>query len=262
MNKNKVCRMAQNNSELPESLSIMGMSVTPFDSYSHAVRCISSRIERRQRTFCVAVNPEKAYHSFYDPALKVLLNSADIQLCDGIGIVYAARILLGKKLVRTTGAQLFFNLIRKASEDGLKVFLLGASPQSNELACSNLLKTYPRLKIAGHQDGFFEDDNAVIKEINESNADMLFVAMGSPRQEFWIAEHKDAITSPFCMAVGGTLDVISGHAKWPPKIFRKTGTEFLYRLIMEPRRWRRQLVLPKFALMILKERLFSSRINS
>ena len=111
-------------------------------------------------------------------------------------------------------------------------------------------------------DGYFDDDQQVIETINSNGTDMLFVAMGSPKQEYWIAKHEDTIKASFFMGIGGTLDVISGHAKWAPKVFRKTGTEFLYRLIIEPKRWRRQLVLPRFALMILKERLFSSQITS
>lgn len=248
--------MMQRYTELPQSLSMLGVSITPFDSYNHVVECILSRINIRKKTFCFAINPEKVYRAVCDSNFCAIFNKADIQICDGIGIVYATRLLLGKKIKRCTGIQLFFDLIHMAVEQKLKVFLLGASDKSNKLACSDLLKMYPNLKIVGCKDGYFKDSNTIIRDINKSKADMLFVAMGSPKQELWITEHRETINVPFCMGVGGTLDVISGCIKWAPKIFRKTGTEFLYRLITNPKKWRRQLVLPKFVLMVLKEKFF------
>jgi len=248
--------------QIPDTLSIMGVNVTPFDSYSHAVECVSDRIEKRQKTAVIAVNPEKIYRAYYDENLKKMINDADIKICDGIGVVYAAKLLLGKNLKRCTGIQLFLNLVQKASQKEFKVYLLGASDESNWLASSNLFKMYPSLKIVGRHGGYFKDSQEIIKQINESQAEMLFVAMGSPKQEFWIAEHRETISVLFCMGVGGTFDVISGCVKWAPKIFRKTGTEFLHRLITNPKRLRRQLVLPKFVLMVLKEKFFGTLLKN
>ena len=250
--------MTQRYTELPQSLSILGVKLTPFDSYSQAVECILSRINSRKKTFCLAINPEKIYRAVGDSNFCAIFNKADIHICDGIGVVYATRLLLGKKIKRCTGIQLFFDLTNMAIEQKLKVFLLGASPDSNEDACRKLTQMHLGLSIVGSQHGYFKNDEEVIKKINESGADMLFVALGSPRQEKWITEHRETINVSLCMGIGGTLDVISGCAKWAPKIFRKTGTEFLYRLIANPKRWRRQLVLPKFVLMVLKEKFFHS----
>ena len=157
--------------------------------------------------------------------------------------------------------QLFYQLMARAEQAGLKVFLLGASPESNDGAYEKLKNMHPNLQIVGRQDGYFKDDQQVVKQINDSGADMLFVAMGTPSQEKWIAKYRAAINAPYCMGVGGTLDVVSGRVKWAPKVFRMTGTEFLYRLISEPKRWKRQLVLPKFALMVLKARILSARYD-
>lgn len=236
-------------------LDLMGISITMFTSYRDAENRIIERIRSRQKTFCAAINPEKIYRAQTEPALKELLNSADIHLCDGIGAKMAIRILHGKKVVRITGVQLFFNLIARAEAEGLRVFLLGASLTSNEGAFHTLRRMYPTLKIAGRQDGYFKDDSEVIRRINESGTDMLFAAMGSPRQEQWIAEYRDVIEAPFCMGVGGTFDVVSGNARWAPRFFRKTGTEFLYRLICDPRRIKRQIVLPMFAIKVLSAKL-------
>ena len=119
-------------------------------------------------------------------------------------------------IARITGISLFFQLIQTAAVKGWKVFLLGASPDSNQGAFVTLSAQYPGLEIVGHIDGFFQDSQEVVRTINASGADIVFVAMGSPKQEFWIAEHREAIDAPFCMGVGGTFDVVSGQAKWAP----------------------------------------------
>lgn len=231
---------------------LLGVPITALESYQHAEDSIVERVRDRQKTFCVAINPEKIYRSQSDSELMNLLNSADFHICDGVGTVIAIRILNGQKIARVTGVQLFYNLMARAEKEGLKVFLLGAKPESNEGTYRKLKKMHPFLQIVGRQDGYFKDDEQVVKQINDSGADMLFVALGSPRQEKWINKHRQQIKASYCMGIGGTLDVVSGNVKWAPKVFRKTGTEFLYRLICEPRRLKRQLVLPKFMLLVLR----------
>jgi len=243
-----------------QSLDIFGIPVTQLESYRHAEDMIVQRVRDQQKTFCVAINPEKIYRSQKDKNLMALINSANFHICDGVGVVAAARILHRKKIGRVTGVQLFLNLMARAEKEGLKVFLLGASPQSNEGAFAKLKEMHPGLEIVGRQDGYF-DDEKMIKQVNDSGADMLFVALGSPRQEKWINEHRNNINAPYCMGVGGTLDVVSGNVKWAPKFFRRTGTEFLYRLICEPKRIKRQMVLPKFAFLVLKARLTGRKVQ-
>jgi len=254
--------MAAMITQIPDALSLMGVNVTPFDSYSHALECISDRVENRRKTVVFAVNPEKIYRAYHDENLKKLINDADIQICDGIGTVYAVKLLFGKNLKRCTGIQLFLELVQKASQKEFKIYLLGASDESNRLASSNLFKMHPSLKIVGRHNGYFEDSQEIIKQMNESQAEMLFVAMGSPKQEIWIAKYKDKIAAPFCMGIGGALDVVSGKARRAPKFFQKAGMEFLYRIITNPKRWRRQIVLPKFALVVLKERFCGSTLTN
>jgi N-acetylglucosaminyldiphosphoundecaprenol N-acetyl-beta-D-mannosaminyltransferase len=244
---------------LPPSMSVLGVRVSPFDSYPHALACIEERIRSRQKTFCVAINPEKVYRAMHDPDLRALLASTDIGICDGIGVALAARLLYGKSLPRCTGVDLFLELAGLAAKAGFKVFLLGAAPEVNQAAAERLTERYPGIRIAGRQDGYFKDTAAVVSAINASGADMLFVAMGSPRQEFWIREHRDALNVPFCMGVGGSLDVMSGRVQRAPRFFRRTGTEFLYRLIKEPWRLRRQLVLPLFLLHVLASKFKAHR---
>ncbi|OHB76604.1 MAG: hypothetical protein A2Z25_06055 [Planctomycetes bacterium RBG_16_55_9] len=242
--------------QVPAPLDIMGIPVVPFKSYDQALECIEGIIESNSRSFWMAVNPTKAYHAWHDPELKRLLLQADVAICDGVGISMAAKILYGQRIERCTGCDLFFKLLNLASRKGWGVYLLGASPKSNAAACSNLQKMYPSLKIVGAQDGYFEDSNAVVRQINRSGAKMLFVAMGSPKQEYWIWCHRRSIAASFCMGVGGSLDIASGDLARAPKIFRATGTEFLYRLGQEPRkRWRMQKILIPYFIRIVERKL-------
>ncbi len=246
-------------SSVPDSLEIFGVPVSAFNSYEHAEDCILQRVRQGRRTFCVAINPEKIYRAQKDKELKELIDAADFHICDGIGTTIAVRFLHGEKIARITGVQLFLNLIARAEKEGLNIFLLGATPESNEGACRKLKAMHPNLEIVGRQNGYFKDDIELIRRINDSRADMLFVGMGSPQQEKWIIQHRDVINASYCMGVGGTFDVLSGKVKWAPSIFRKTGTEFIYRLIREPKRWRRQLALPQFAWSVLTARVATSK---
>lgn len=236
----------------PDSLSILGTHVCIFDSYGDAVELIRQRIRSHSSTFCVAINPEKVYRAKGNPRLRQALDSAHIGICDGVGISLAAMLLYRRRLPRCTGIDLFLRLIRLASQEGWKVFLLGASPQSNEDASRALVSTYPGVQIAGKLDGYFQDTAAVVATINRSGADLLFVAMGSPRQELWIREQMPFLKTRFCMGIGGSLDVVSGAAKRAPVLFRTSGTEWLFRLLSDPSRLRRQMVLPLFMLEVLR----------
>jgi len=246
----------QRPTEIPQPFSVMGTNVTPFESFEDAVCCISARIANKQKTFCVAINPVKIYHARHSPNVAAALAKADIGACDGIGVVLAARILYGKTVRRCTDL-LLERLISIAATNGWRVFLLGASSESNRKAADNFLKRFPTLQLAGCRDGYFEDSHEVVRQINQSRPDLLFVAMGSPKQELWIAEHKDEINAYFSMGVGGAFDVVSRKAKRAPKFFRRTGTEFLFRFVNAPRkRWRRQIIRWTFAFSVLREKFF------
>jgi N-acetylglucosaminyldiphosphoundecaprenol N-acetyl-beta-D-mannosaminyltransferase len=232
--------------------TILGMPVNVFSSHEAAAQIIGERMSAGLRTFCTAMNPEKVYRARRDPNLRRILQSADIRICDGVGVSLACKLLYGKTLPRCTGIDVFLSLIALSAKKGWQVFLLGASPESNRGACIELVRSFPRLKLAGSQHGYFEDSDEMVHRINASGADIVFVAMGSPRQEFWIAEHFQELRPLCCMGVGGSLDVVSGVAKRAPMLFRKTGTEWLFRVIVDPRRARRQVALPLFALDVLK----------
>ena len=233
--------------DLPR-IEIMGTPVTVLNSYDHAVNCIIDCVYRGLKISCVAITPEKMYRAQRNRELKEMMKAADLCICDGAGTAAAVRLLHGRKIPRITGIQLFFDLVACAEALGLRIFLLGATPESNECAHKKLEQSHPKLQIVGKQHGYFSNSEEVISKINDSGADMLFVAMGSPRQEKWMTTYRQQIHVPYCMGVGGVFDVLSGRAKWAPRICRKTGTEWLYRLILEPRRFHRNALVWLFAL--------------
>ena len=241
---------------LPKAVDVMGIPVVPFESYTHAVKYVEQAIASRKKSFWIAVNPQKIHRAMHEPRLRSLLTGPVVGLCDGVGVSLASKILHKRSIPRCTGCDLFFRLVAEAEPKGWKLFMLGASPESNEMACMRLKQRHPDLQIVGRRDGYFSDSAAVVEQINASGADLLFVAMGTPKQEYWIADHREAIDAPFCMGVGGSLDVASGTLRRAPKIFRKTGTEFLFQLVTQPKRFKRQIAYVPYTLNVLRERLF------
>ena len=241
---------------MPSPLNIMGIPVVPFESYEQAVECIGEIIESGQKTMCFAINPIKIYKAWREPELYNLLRQSNIGICDGIGVSIASRILNGRSIKRCTGCDLFFKLLSQAEQKNWGVFFLGASAKSNAIARARLQKIYPKLRIVGCQDGYFKDSHTIIEKINASGANLLFVAMGSPKQEYWILDNRQAIDAKFCMGVGGSFDIASGNIERAPKILRATGTEFLFRLAKEPRkRWKIQKVLFPYFLRVIGKKM-------
>lgn len=240
----------------PTPVNVMGVSVVPFETYDQALRSIEETIAAKEKSFWVAINPIKVYNAWHQPELRDLLRQTDVGICDGVGVSVASRILHGRGMKRITGCDLFFKLLSRAAQKQWGVYLLGASPESNAAARQGLEKMYPDLKIVGWQDGYFQDSEKVVEQINASKADLVFVAMGSPKQEEWIARHRHAINASFCMGVGGSFDIASGNIRRAPRLFRMTGTEFLFRLAMEPRkRLSNQKVLMNFLLRVIGRKI-------
>jgi len=247
----------------PVPIEVMGVPVVPFESYEEALKCVELLVESGEKSFWVAINPIKIYHCWHQPELLAVLRDADVGFCDGIGVSIASRLLNGQSIKRVTGCDLFFRLISLASRKGWGVYMLGASAESNAAARSALHERHPELRIVGSQDGYFEDSQRVVEDINASGADLLFVAMGSPKQEYWIRRHRQDIAVSFCMGVGGSFDVASGRVRRAPKFFRATGTEFLFRIITEPRkRLPVYKALVPYFFRVIKARLFGFTVTA
>lgn len=206
----------------------------------------------------ITVNPEYLYRGQYQRELLELAHGADLLTADGVGIVWACRLAGRPVPERVTGIDLMQRLCARAATEGWRVFLLGAAPGVAQAAADKLTQLHPDLQIVGIHHGYFTDmesDN-IVKNIREAAPDILFVALGAPRQEQWIARYQPRMGVPVAMGVGGSFDVISGKKKRAPMWVQRLKMEWLYRLLSEPSRIKRQLVLPKFVLLVLKRYLF------
>ena len=213
--------------------------------------------ENRPHTI-FASNPEKNFSVTKDLILYETFKNADLLIPDGIGIVYAARILYGIRLCRITGIRVMHEICKVSSIRGYKIFIYGAAENVSKAAAEKLEKLFPGIQIVGRANGYLSEATMddLVKRINESGAQILFLALGSPKQERWFSRYRDRLTNVrVCQGIGGTLDVLAGKAKRAPAVFRRLGLEWLYRLIVDPKRLKRQSVYPVFAILILWEKL-------
>ncbi len=201
-------------------------------------------------------NPEIVMAAYEDNGFKDILNSSDMCVADGIGIVYGAKIIKNPLPERVAGFDLSIGLLERMSKFGGSVFMLGSKPGVAETAAQKLLEKFSGLKIAGTHDGYFTeaDEDKIVDEINASCADFLMVCLGAPKQEKWIYKHKDKLNVKLCIGAGGSLDVIAGTVKRAPKLFIKLNLEWFYRLLKQPSRIGRFAALPKFILTVAKNK--------
>ncbi|GEN81790.1 acetylglucosaminyldiphosphoundecaprenol acetyl-beta-D-mannosaminyltransferase [Sporosarcina luteola] len=232
---------------------ILGVDVNT-ENYDELIPKLFQNIDAQKKSLVVAINPEKLMKAKDDPALKALLNRAEFQIPDGIGVIIASKLQKGNIKSRVTGVDTMDRIVREAARTGKSIFLYGAKPGVAETAAAKLIETYPNLQVAGTQDGYEKDERKVISKINEAKPDILFVAMGSPKQELWIEEHRENLHPILYQGVGGSFDVLAGNIKRAPAAFQKVGAEWLYRLLLEPSRLKRQMNLPKFLFEIIRQK--------
>ena len=224
------------------------------DAAGHILR----RLDAGERTFVITANPEFVMLARGDRTLADIARSADLVVPDGSGVVAAAR-LLGDRLPRVPGRLLVDALVPHLAQRRSRVFFLGAGAGVAELAAAELRRRAPGFVVAGVHSGSAEpvDDAVSVARIAESGADVLLVAYGMPKQERWIARNLAALAAVrVAIGVGGVFDQLAGVQKVPPAALHAVGLEWLWRLVREPSRWRRQRVLPLFALLVLRRRLF------
>jgi N-acetylglucosaminyldiphosphoundecaprenol N-acetyl-beta-D-mannosaminyltransferase len=221
-----------------------------------AVAVIEERLDGSARTFIITANPEFVMLCRTDRALAEIAAAADLVVPDGTGAVVAARLLGDPLPGRAPGRLLVDRLAALATERGLSVFLLGGAPGIAERAAARLRGRHPELRIAGTYAGSAEDDADVLPRVAAAAPDIVLVAFGMPKQERWIARNLSRLPSVrVAVGVGGSLDYLAGAAKAPPSVVHAAGLEWLWRLGRDPRRWRRQRVLPLFGLLVLLERI-------
>jgi len=228
----------------PSCVTIAGIPVANLCE-DEAVAFIDILVSEGGPHYGAVVNAAKIVDANRDEHLKRVLLDADLLTADGMSVVWASR-LFGRPLKeRVTGIDLFERLVERAAHRGLSLYLLGARDDSVRQTVELFAIRHPKLRIAGYHNGYFatHESDAIADAIKLSNADLLFVAMGSPAQEYWIASNLVRTGVRFALGVGGSFDHVSGRVARAPRWMQRLGLEWLHRLIHEPRRlWRRYLV--------------------
>lgn len=241
----------------PEVVEVGGIGVMAFAGMSALVDYIVRDDGSVFHGSAIAMNPEKVIAASKNPELLTLLNKADIRYADGMGVVKAMNQKLRKRgalpVKRIPGCELWQHLMAKAATTKAKVFLVGAKPEV-------LQETIVKLKAQGvnvvdAQDGYFKDETALIERIAKSGAQIVTVAMGSPRQEIFIGKCQALHPTAYYMGVGGTYDVFTGHVKRAPEFWCKLNLEWAYRLMSQPSRLGRQMNLVTYTWRYLTRQL-------
>jgi|LSQX01.3.fsa_nt_gb N-acetylglucosaminyldiphosphoundecaprenol N-acetyl-beta-D-mannosaminyltransferase len=201
-------------------------------------------------------NSEMVVNAVKDREFMEILKYGDLVVPDGIGIVLASRIYGHPLPERVAGFDLMTRMLELLAGERRGIFLFGGKPGIAEKAAANICKSYPGIRIMGTRNGYFKDEEvpAIVEGINSSRAEVLFVALGSPKQEKWIADHREGLKVKVAMGVGGSFDVLAGEAVRAPAFFRKAGLEWFYRLVTQPWRAVRMLALPVFIIKVLQDR--------
>ncbi len=193
----------------------------------------------------------------HDARYRDVVNACTLSLCDTVGLLGVARLRGSRLRARVTGVEMIEHLCAAAARQRLPIFLLGGAPGVAELAAQKLQARFGGLLVAGTRDGYFPEpeSSGVAQMIKQSGAKMLFAGLGFPKQEFWLSQWLKATGCGAGMGVGGSFDVISGKLERAPEQWQRLHAEWLYRLIREPKRWRRQLALPYFVLLAAQEQV-------
>lgn len=238
---------------LPTS-NIMGLPFINTDM-STLVDSLDERISAGIQTFLVTANPEIVMYGEEHPTYKNTLQSADVIIPDGIGIVLAAKMLRRPLQERLAGFDLMQHLLELAATKGYTIYCLGAKQSVIEQAIAHIAANHEHIHIAGYHHGYIDlDDEGIIEDIKATQPDIIFVGLGFPKQEQWIERYRNTYHKGLFIGVGGSFDVLAGEVKRAPKIWRNMNAEWLYRLFRYPSRWRRMLMLPKFLLRILRKK--------
>ncbi len=238
------------------SLEILGCRLDAIDA-TEATRRIIQFALNGTPSLVVTLGTEMVVQAQNDERFRAIVNASALSLCDTVGLLAVARRRGANLHERVTGVELIEHLCAQGARDGVPVYFFGGAEGVAADAAAILEARFPGLKVAGTRNGFFrpEDVPAIAETIRATGAKLLFVGLGSPRQEYWLAENLQASGCAVGIGVGGSFDVISGRVQRAPMFWRRFGIEWLYRLGREPHRWRRQLALPYFVWLIALERL-------
>ncbi|AZR72198.1 hypothetical protein BBF96_01570 [Anoxybacter fermentans] len=241
-----------------DKVKILGIQVDII-TMEEALRWIEDAIEEKKPRQIITGNPEMVMAAQKNEKFFQIMNQADLVVPDGIGLLLVARYFLGVDMPeRVTGFDLSTRLFERALNKGYSIYLLGGALGVAEKAKKNLIRQYPGLKIVGTHHGYLNEENRskVVSEIQNLRPDLLFVGMGAPRQEIFIATYKNQLKVPVSIGIGGSIDIWAGEKRRAPQWMQKIHLEWFYRLVKEPYRFFRMLALPKFVFysVLYKER--------
>ncbi len=215
--------------------------LTTDETVAHLERAI----DERRLVQHVCVNAAKIVTLRDDPKLRAIVEECEIVSADGQSVVWASRLIGDPLPERVNGTDLMYRLFALAERRGFGVYILGAKQEVLDQAVANLHAAYPGLRIAGARNGWFPDSESanVAAEIAAAKPDILFVAISSPRKEYFLAEHGRALGVPLVMGVGGSIDIVAGVTRRAPQWMRSAGLEWFFRLVQEPRRLARRYLV-------------------
>ena len=240
----------------PDSVRILGVRVDDVTA-QETLRLVESFIEEGRPRQVVTANPEFLVEAQRNHAFRVVMGECDLCLPDGVGLLWASRILGRPLRERVAGSDMVPALARLCAKRGFGIFLLGAAPGVASRAGETLQRDNPGLRIVGVHAGSPDpvEEDEIVARIRSASPDVLLVAYGAPRQDLWIHRNLARLQAPVCMGVGGTFDFIAGVVPRAPLWMRNAGLEWLYRLFIQPWRWRRMLALPEFVALVWRQRL-------
>jgi N-acetylglucosaminyldiphosphoundecaprenol N-acetyl-beta-D-mannosaminyltransferase len=233
---------------IPSRFNILGLPVDALNM-GYVLAEINRLVSTSNRAnYIVAGNPEKVYALRGNAFLREFFKDATLVIPDGIGVVWALRWIYGQRVQRVPGADLMQTICAVAPERGYRIFIYGAAEEVSADAVLELQRRYPGIQIVGRANGYVKEPEMLelIQKINELHPDILFVALGSPKQEEWLHRWLPELNVKVCQGIGGTLDTIVGKVKRAPLGWQRLGLEWFYRLLRQPSRAFRQLVLLKF----------------
>ncbi|CDQ18922.1 WecB/TagA/CpsF family glycosyltransferase [Halobacillus karajensis] len=237
-----------------KQVNILGI---PFTNIDHVtlVQQLQQHIEKREKSFVATANPEIVMRAHDDSYYMNCLQAASYITADGVGIVKASQLLKNPLPERVTGYDIMMEFLKKANENKYRIYLLGAKEDTLERAVKTINHDYPDIEVAGYRNGYFHwDDPTIAEDIERTKPDIIFVALGAPKQERWIAENFQTFGQGVFICVGGSIDVIAGDVKRAPIKWQNMNLEWLYRLMRQPSRWRRMHALPRFACRVIRQR--------
>lgn len=245
-----------------DQIDLLGVRID-LVSMDEALARIEEFIRDGSPHHVVTADASAVLRAHTDPRFREILRDAALVVPDGIGVVWAVRLLGWRVPERVPGVELVERLCALSAQRGYRVFFLGAAPGVADEAARVLSARYPGLRVAGTYHGYFrpEEEEGILAMIQGSHPHILFVALGVPAQEVWISRYRETLGIPVCIGVGGSFDVLSGRLRRAPRWMQRIGLEWLFRWYQEPWRWRRILALPRFALLVAKARL-SRKSNS